>query len=108
MVNTETPRSDGAKGGSPGGRRRIPPLVWIIVAILVAWFAIAMWQRQGVHRTPSGGTMTSEAEGQSYMPPAPANGSAPATPGGAVNGAYQPPASDASQANPTAQPAPQR
>jgi hypothetical protein len=75
----------------------VPPLIWIVLAILVAWFAIAMWQRQGTHPTASGReTVTTTQEAPGYMPPAPASGSAPATPGGQVNGPAQPPPSDAS------------
>ncbi|MFL5295814.1 MAG: hypothetical protein ACJ798_05465 [Phenylobacterium sp.] len=96
MAKTSEPVDPRDVSPDTGRTRRIPPLVWIIVAILVAWFAIAMWQRQGTHPTASGrGTMTSEAEGPAYLPPAPASGSAPATPGGQVNGPQQPPASDA-------------
>jgi biopolymer transport protein ExbD len=70
--------------------RNIPPLVWIVLALLVAWFVIAMVQRKGADHTPQGGSTPAQAEGTSVMPPAPANGSAPATPGGTVNGPAQP------------------
>ena len=62
--------------------RRIPPLVWIVVGLLVAWLIVAMLQRGGTHVTPQGGTMPQAQEGTSYMPPAPATPTAPATPGG--------------------------
>ncbi|MDB5466169.1 MAG: hypothetical protein JWQ46_931 [Phenylobacterium sp.] len=75
--------------------RNIPPLVWIVLALLVAWFAVAMIQRGGTDRTPQGGSMPRQAEGTSVMPAAPANGSAPATPAGAVNGPQEPATSDA-------------
>jgi hypothetical protein len=81
-----SPASDSA--GREG--RRIPPLVWIVIFILVAWLAWAWVQRGGTDRTPQGGTMPSAAEGPSYMPAAPASGSAPATPPGTVNGPQQP------------------
>jgi hypothetical protein len=70
--------------------RRIPPLVWIILALLIVWLGVAVVQRGGFNRTPSGGTAPSEAEGPSYMPAAPAQGSAPATPAGTINGPNQP------------------
>lgn len=99
MATPETSRRVDPRDASPdhGGTRRVPPLIWIVLAVLVAWFAIAMWQRQGTHPTASGReTVTSAAEPAAQMPAAPANGSAPATPAGQVNGPQQPPASDAS------------
>jgi hypothetical protein len=70
--------------------RNIPPLVWIVVAILIGWLVVAMMQRGGTHRTPQGGTMPTQEQGTSYMPPAAPSGDAPATPGGVVNGPQQP------------------
>lgn len=78
---------------SPGGAaktRRIPPLVWIVVALLAGWLVVMLVQRNGAHETPSGGTTPVQAEGASVMPAAPATGDAPATPAGAVNGPNQP------------------
>lgn len=75
--------------------RNIPPLVWIVVAALVAWFVIAMVQRGGTDHTPHGGSTPRQAEGPSVMPAAPAQGSAPATPAGVANGAQEPASSDA-------------
>ena len=72
------------------GARPIPPLVWIVIFLLLAWFAWAWVQRGGHDTTPMGGTAPSQAEGTSYMPAAPANGGAPATPAGQVNGPQQP------------------
>lgn len=98
MADQDTSRPHPRDASPDTGRtRRIPPLVWVVVVLLVAWFALAMWQRQGTHRTPSGGTVTSAAEGPAYLPPAPANGTAPATPGGQVNGPNQPPPGGAPQ-----------
>jgi hypothetical protein len=62
--------------------RNIPPLVWIILALLVAWLVVAVAQRGGTHHTPQGGSMPQEKSGAVTMPAAPANGGAPATPGG--------------------------
>ncbi|WP_334163626.1 hypothetical protein [Phenylobacterium sp.] len=70
--------------------RNIPPLVWIVLALLVGWLVVALMQRGGSDVTPQGGTTPSAAEGTSIMPPAPASGDAPATPGGVVNGPAQP------------------
>lgn len=62
--------------------RKVPPLVWIVLALLVAGIAVGMLQRGGTHVTPQGGTMPQADAGTSYMPPAPAGEGAPATPGG--------------------------
>jgi hypothetical protein len=75
--------------------RKIPPLLWIVLAIFVAWFVVAMLQRGGTHVTPQGGTMPQASEGTSVMPAAPAGPGAPATPAGTVNGPAQPPANGA-------------
>ena len=77
------------------GARKIPPLVWIVLAILVGWLVVAMLQRGGTHVTPQGGTMPQQAEGPSTMPAAPATPNAPGTPAGTVNGAGQPATNDA-------------
>lgn len=62
--------------------RKIPPLVWVILALLVAGVVVGMLQRGGTHVTPQGGTMPQAKPGTSYMAPAPAGPNAPATPGG--------------------------
>lgn len=64
--------------------RRIPPLVWIVVALLLAWLVAALLQRGGTHVTPQGGTMPQGNERTAIMPAAPAGPGAPATPGGVV------------------------
>lgn len=66
----------------PEKRRRIPPLVWIVLAIFVAWFVVALLQRDHDNLTPGGrDDVPASVQGPSVMPPAPAQGSAPATPG---------------------------
>lgn len=70
----------------PRDSRRIPPLVWIIVAILLGWLVIAFLQRGGTHVTPQGGTAPQATQGEAVIPSAPATGNAPATPGGVVGG----------------------
>jgi hypothetical protein len=70
--------------------RRIPPLVWIVLALLVGWLVVALLQRGGIDNTPQGGSHPMQAEGTSVMPAAPAQGDAPATPSGAINGPAQP------------------
>ena len=72
--------------------RNIPPLVWIVIALLLVWFIVATLQRYGTHVTPQGGTVPQASEGPSTMPAAPAGPGAPATPAGTVNGPNQPPA----------------
>ena len=82
MANDSTRRVQ-PRDASPdtGGQRRVPPLIWIVLAVLVAWFAVAMWQRQGTHPTASGReTVTSPTASPAYTPPAPGSGAAPATP----------------------------
>ena len=88
-----TGQRDGYDRGEPRKRtRNIPPLVWIVLALLVAWFVVAMVQRQGADRTPQGGSTPAQAEGTSIMPATPPSGDAPGTPAGVVNGPAQPPA----------------
>lgn len=53
----------------------VPPLAWVILALLVGVFLVV-----GVMR---GGSNASRGDA-GYMPPAPAEGDAPATPGGVV------------------------
>jgi len=86
-------RRPGAPTAGPSARRegrRIPPLVWVVIFILVAALAWMWVQRGGVDVTPQGGTMPRAAEGTAYMPAAPARGGAPATPAGPVNGSQEP------------------
>ncbi|MDB5474948.1 MAG: hypothetical protein JWP49_459 [Phenylobacterium sp.] len=73
-----------------GGVRSIPPLVWIVIFLLVAALGWAWVERGGHDTTRQGGATPSQAEGTAYMPAAPANGSAPATPAGQLNGPQQP------------------
>jgi hypothetical protein len=80
---TASPDNPRKKGG-------VPPLVWIVLVLLVGWFAVMMMQRKGADESPQGGTHPVQAEGPSVMPAAPANGSAPATPAGVANGPNQP------------------
>ena len=70
----------------PKSSRRIPLLVWIVLAALVAWFVLMMTQRDGTHRTPTGGTMPMAEEGAAVMPPTPADGTTPTTPGSMRDG----------------------
>lgn len=85
-MSDPTPRTAETKRKS-----RIPPLVWIVVALLVGWLVVAVAQRGGTDTTPQGGTTPMAAEGPSIMPPASATPEAPATPGGVVNPETPPP-----------------
>lgn len=78
------------QSSTPKRKGGIPPLVWIVLALLVAWLVIAMVQRGGTDRTPGGGTTPMAEQGPSVMPPAPAQGDAPATPGSVVEGTPAP------------------
>ena len=74
MAQQDTSRRVDPRDASPdtGRTHRVPPLIWIVVALLVAWFAVAVWQRQGTHPTASGReTVTSGAQSTGYLPPAP-------------------------------------
>jgi len=66
--------------------RRLPPLVWIVIFLLLAAFAWAWVQRGGEGVTPHGATVARQAEGTSVTPAAPA----PATPAQTVNGPQGP------------------
>jgi len=78
-----TTQPDSYERGEPRkATRNIPPLVWVVVAILVACVAIFWMQRDDTHVTPQGGTTPQAQQDPSYMPPAAATGDAPATPGG--------------------------
>jgi hypothetical protein len=59
-------------------KRGIPPLVWIILALLAAWLVWAMVQRGGEQATPQGGSHPVQEEGPSVMPATPPRGAAPA------------------------------
>ncbi len=69
---------------TPKAKRKIPPLVWIILAVIAGWIAYSFIARGGERTTPQGGTMPQPPASTSYMPEAPASGDAPGTPGGAV------------------------
>lgn len=64
--------------------RNVPPLAWVLMAVLVAVFVVAGLMRGGSRETPSGEVMPQTRESSAYMPPAPATGDAPATPGGEI------------------------
>jgi hypothetical protein len=87
---TDERRAAGDRAEARHPARRIPPLVWIVIFLLLAALAWGWVQRGGQDVTPQGGTMPRQAEGTSLMPAAPANGAAPATPAQTVNGPQEP------------------
>jgi hypothetical protein len=96
MADQNATRPVPPRDASPEGRnRRIPPLVWIVLLLLIGWFVVAMLQFGGTDRSPHGGTVPRAAESTGYMPATPPQGSAPATPAGAVNGPLEPAGSNA-------------
>ena len=57
-----------------GKAKRIPPLVWIVLALLLLFAVIAVAQCDGVRRTPSGDTVNqanAEDPVEAVMPAAP-------------------------------------
>lgn len=61
-------------------KRKIPPLVWILVAIMVGWLVIFLVQREGVVESPSGGTHPVAEPREAISPATPATPEAPGTP----------------------------
>jgi hypothetical protein len=61
-------------------KRGVPPLVWVVAAIFVAWAAVFFIQRDDEMVSPQGGTHPTSAQGDAVMPAAPATSAAPATP----------------------------
>jgi hypothetical protein len=49
-------------------KRGVPPLVWIVLAILVAWIAIWAFRHDWTHRTPHGGAVPASADGVNARP----------------------------------------
>ncbi|HYD43762.1 MAG TPA: hypothetical protein VEA79_00705 [Phenylobacterium sp.] len=73
----------GDRDASPddGSKKTVPPLVWIIVGLLVAWLVIAAAMSRNTLSTPSGGEAHRAVEGETVMPATPATPEAPGTPG---------------------------
>lgn len=61
-------------------RRKIPMLVWIVLAILVGWLVVALIQSPTKDATPITDDLPGAVQNPAYMPPAPAGPEAPATP----------------------------
>ncbi|HEY9218100.1 MAG TPA: hypothetical protein VIO94_08625 [Phenylobacterium sp.] len=65
-------------------KKRIPPLVWVIAAIFVAWLAVSLMQRDHEVVSPQGGTHPASQQSDATMPAAPATTDAPGTPASKV------------------------
>lgn len=61
-------------------KRKIPILVWVVVAIFVAWAVIAFVQSRGETSSTGEVTHPTAAQGDAVMPAAPATPAAPGTP----------------------------
>jgi len=71
MTDADRDRSVPPRDAPPRGgeAKRIPPLVWIVIALLAV---MAIWgavQYGGSHKTPSGGSTPAAAPEQTVMPP---------------------------------------
>jgi hypothetical protein len=53
--------------------RRIPPLVWIVLALLVGWLVAMMVQRERTDALPEGGADQAPAATATATSPAPAD-----------------------------------
>jgi hypothetical protein len=92
MTDPRPPTSSPTDRPAPRLRARsIPPLVWIVIFLLIAWFAWAWVQKGETTRTPQGGAAPAASPANGYMPPAPARSSAPATPPSTGTGGAQSP-----------------
>ncbi len=65
---------------SVGRRRRVPPLVWLVAALLVVIVVITVRHWNGTYHSPTGGTAPMVANGHTVMPANPGRNGAPATP----------------------------
>jgi hypothetical protein len=71
MTNTDRDTSVPPRDAPPRGgtAKRIPPLVWIVIALLVV---MAIWgavQYGGSHETPNGGSTPQAVQSDAVMPP---------------------------------------
>lgn len=71
-------------------RKRPAPLVWVILGLVVLMVVLIVLGTGGHDRTPQGGTMPAPPQEDAVMPPAPASGDAPATPGSVRPSSDQP------------------
>ncbi|MFC3079478.1 hypothetical protein ACFODL_15370 [Phenylobacterium terrae] len=77
-MSSDRPHDSPSKPHYP--KRKIPPLVWIIVAIFVGWAVIFFVQREGAVETPSGGTHPTAEQAPAVAPATPVTPAAPGTP----------------------------
>ena len=79
-IDPSVPPEDAPPRG--GKAKRIPPLVWIVLALLLLFAVVAVSQCDGARRTPSGDTVN-QANAEN-----PAQATMPATPPPATNTAH--------------------
>ena len=75
-----SPREGIDRAAQRKATRKIPPLVWVVVAGFVLWAIIAFVQRDRTDVTPQGGTMPMAKEETTVMPASPPSGTTPGTP----------------------------
>lgn len=87
MNDQSTPNPDSYDKPEPKGRTgNVPPLTWVVLAVLLGVIVFGAVQRRQTHVTPQGGTTQSAVEGQTYMPATPPTGDAPGTPPSTTSG----------------------
>jgi hypothetical protein len=71
MTNTDRDTSVPPRDAPPRGgtAKRIPPLVWIVIALLVLMAIWGVVQYGGSHRTPGGGSTPAGTPQPAVMPP---------------------------------------
>ena len=70
MTDTDRDSSVPPRDAPPrGGKAKsIPPLVWVIIALLFVMAVWGMYQHNGSRVTPGGGTMPQTDQGPTIMP----------------------------------------
>ncbi|MDO8901019.1 MAG: hypothetical protein Q7V15_06670 [Phenylobacterium sp.] len=77
MVDLNTSEKTKSKKG-------VPPLVWIVLALVAGWIAFTVLGSNNHRVTPSGETMPQPRAEETYMPAAPARDGAPPVEGRTV------------------------
>jgi hypothetical protein len=71
MTDADRDRSVPPRDAPPRGghAKKIPPLVWIVLALLVVMAIWGVVQYGGSHETPNGGSTPQATQGDAVMPP---------------------------------------